>query len=248
MSRVNEVAAVMSSTQTETKDWYKAYYLKNGEDRNDLLTNPEVLFQYLAFEYAVISALRQAKTLNRTTSRVLDVGCGNAGSLMRFMQLGFMPEQLSGIDVLPERIEEGRRKCPNIDLICGDASSMPFEAGAYDLVCESTMFVQITDDELAQNIACEMLRVTKPNGYVLLIDWRYGKPGNKDYRAVSRKRVSKLFSVGSLSDVICRVNGALVPPIGRFVSAHLPAAYFPLSALFPFLVGSNATLLKKRVL
>ena len=62
----------------------------------------------------------------------------------------------------------------------------------FNLVMESTMFVQLTDEELSQKISQEMLRVTKPGGYILLIDWRYGKPGNTDYLAVSNKRITKL--------------------------------------------------------
>ena len=108
------------------------------------------------------------------------------------------------------------------------------------------MFVQLTDEGLSQRISEEMLRVTKPSGYVLLIDWRYGKPGNSNYLAVSMNRINKLFSVGSLSDVICQKKGALVPPLGRAVSKYLPSAYFLLRSMFPFLVASKATLLQKR--
>lgn len=236
----------MESSSEKTSDWYKDYYLRKGDDRNDLLTNPEVLFQYLALEDAVISTLRKAEGLNRTSSRILDVGCGGAASLARFLQLGFSPDQLCGIDVLVDRIAEGRRKYPNIRFVCHDASSMPFDAEEFDFVLESTMFVQITDEKLAQGIASEMLRVTKQNGYVLLIDWRYDKPGNNNYKAVSRKRIERLFAVGSLADIVSRANGPLVPPVGRPVSAYLPSAYFLLRAVCPFLVGLKTTLLRKR--
>ena len=125
---------------------------------------------------------------------------------------------------------------------------MTFESDMFDLVLESTMFVQITDEGLSQKISQEMLRVTKPGGYLMLIDWRYGKPGNSEYLAVSMKRINKIFSVGSLSDVICQTNGALVPPIGRVLSKYSPSIYFLLRTVFPFLVGSKTTLLQKRML
>jgi ubiquinone/menaquinone biosynthesis C-methylase UbiE len=230
----------------QTRDWYKEYYQKKGQDRNDLLTNPEVLFQHLAFEDAIISALRKATNLNRESSRILDVGCGGGGSLTRFIQLGFAPNNLYGIDIIKERIDEARGKYPNLHFVCDNAISMPYESNMFDLVMESTMFVQLTDEELSQKISQEMLRVTKPNGYILLIDWRYGKPRNKNYLAVSNKRITKLFSVGSLSDVVCQQKGALVPPVGRAISRYLPSAYFLLRAILPILVGSKVTLLKKR--
>jgi len=236
----------METTEKETRNWYREYYLKKGKDRNDLLTNPEVLCQHLAVEDSVISALRRPTNLNRETSRILDVGCGGGGSLTRFLQLGFQPDNLYGLDMLQERIDEGKRKYPNLNLICGNATSMTFESDMFDLVLESTMFVQITDEELSQKISQEMLRVTKPRGYLMLIDWRYGKPGNSNYLAVSMKRINKMFSVGSLSDVICQTRGALVPPVGRAASKYLPSMYFLLGAIFPFLIGLKTTLLQKR--
>ena len=163
-----------------------------------------------------------------------------------FLQLGFRPEYLYGIDLLQERIEEARERYSNLNLVCDDAASMKFESGMFDLVSESTMFVQITNEELSQKISQEMMRVTKPGGYLMLIDWRYGKPGNSNYMAVSTKRIKRMFSVGSMSDLLCQTKGALVPPIGRAASRYLPSTYFLLRALFPFLAGSTTTLLQKR--
>src|SRR2546425_13370927 len=111
----------MESIEKDTQDWYKDYYSKKGKHRNDLLTNPEVLFQYLAFEESVISALRRATNLSRETSRILDVGCGGARSLARFLEFGFRPANLYGIDVLEDRIAEGRKRYSNINFICDDA-------------------------------------------------------------------------------------------------------------------------------
>lgn len=233
-------------TCQQTQGWYKDYYDKKGQDRNDLLANPEVLFQHLAFERAAISALRDAKDINRKLSKVLDVGCGHGGSLTRLIQLGFPPGNVHGIDILPERIREATETFPNSNFVCDDAASMPYESDSFDLVMESTMFVQLTDEQLSQEISREMLRVTKPDGYILLIDWRYGRPRDKTYLALSNKRIAKLFSVGSASDVVCQQSGALVPPIGRAVSKYLPSAYFLLRGMFPVLVGSKATLLRKR--
>jgi SAM-dependent methyltransferase len=233
-------------TEHDTADWYRNYYLKKGKDRNDLLTNPEVTFQHLAIEESVLSALKRATTLNRESSRVLDVGRGSGGSLARFLALGFRPNNLFGIDILQERIDEGRTRYPNLNLVCDDATSMRYESGLFDLVLESTMFVQITDERLSKRISDEMLRVTKAGGYLLLIDWRYSKPRDPAYRAVNMRRIREMFGVGVRSDVVCQSSGALVPPVGRALSRFLPSAYFPVRAIFPFLVGTKSTLLQKR--
>lgn len=236
----------MQSVEQDTSEWYKNYYQRKGQDRNDLLMNPEVVFQHLAIEESVLAALRHAASLERERSRVLDVGCGSGESLARFVALGFKPGNLHGIDILEPRIADGRQKYPNLALECGDASAMRFESGYFDLVLESTMFVQLTDDTLSHKIAREMVRVTTAGGYLLLIDWRYGKPGNRDYRALNLARIRRLFGVGTQTDCVCQCRGALVPPVGRALSKTLPWAYFLLRAAFPFLVGTKATLLRKR--
>jgi hypothetical protein len=101
------------------------------------------------------------------------------------------------------------------------------------------------DEELSRKIAAEMLRVTKPGGYVLLCDWRYAKPGSVAHCALTQKRIAGLFEVGRRSSRGEVFAGPLLPPIGRFLSRRLPAAYFLVSALLPFLVGQTTTVLHK---
>ena len=43
--------------EQKTDKIYKEYYNKKGKDRNDLLRNPEVLFQTLAFDRSIVSAV-----------------------------------------------------------------------------------------------------------------------------------------------------------------------------------------------
>ena len=116
-----------------------------------------MLFQTLASDASVIAALRSTP-LDPATAQILDVGCGGGGSLITFLRLGFDPCNIWGIDILPERIQIARRRFPNVNFICGDASSMKeFEDNRFDLVFEATMFVQITDDNLSQRIADETI-------------------------------------------------------------------------------------------
>lgn len=57
------------------QQWYQHYYRKGGAERNDLRANPEVLFQVLAMEAALIRAMRFVRQ-TPSTADVLDVGCG----------------------------------------------------------------------------------------------------------------------------------------------------------------------------
>jgi len=238
----------MEPTDEATRAWYSRYYREKGVGRNDLLNNPQVLFQHLAFEKSMLQTLRAAHFTDRTAVRVLDVGCGNGGSLLTFLALGFAPSNLVGVDILDERIKEARTQLPGVRFERADATSLhQFETDSFDLAIESTMFVQITgrDSEVARRIAAEMLRVTRPGGHVLLVDWRYSKPGNSNYLGMSLNRVRNLFDLPASGEIVHRSRGALIPPVGRFLSKYLPSLYFPVAALLPFLVGQTATLIRK---
>jgi len=223
---------------------YEEYYRKHGSARNDLLHNPEVIFQMFALERANIRALSRLE-LNPADAKVLDVGCGTGASLFQFVRLGFRPENLSGVDASAERIAEARKRILSADFRCESADAMSYEAAAFDLVFESTLFMMLTSDEEARRIAAEMLRVARPGGYLMLADWRYAEPRSKTHKAVSTKRIRGLFDVGGATEIVTRVRGALIPPLGRFLSRRAPALYFAVQAIFPLAAGQITTVLRK---
>jgi ubiquinone/menaquinone biosynthesis C-methylase UbiE len=236
--------ANLSGTTQKTEDWYDEYYKKQGMDRNNILRNPEVLFGNLAHEASIINAFRSTG-LSPERTLLLDVGCGSGGGIITFLNMGFPPKNIHGIEILAERAMYAANMFPTVNIQCGDAASMEYGEHTFDLVYASTMFVQIGDEALAEAIAHQMWRVTKPSGYIVLVDWRYNKPGNAQYTALTRQRISRLFNVGTKCQVADVYHGMLVPPLGRFLSKRIPALYFFVQALLPFLVGQVTTVLRK---
>ena len=224
---------------------YDKYYEKHGAGRNDLLANPEVTFQAFAFDRANIRALRRLG-LDREKAKILDIGCGTGSSLLQFLRLGFPAANLTGVDSDPGRIEEARARFANVRFQCESAESLSFSDSTFDLVFESTLFMMLTSEPVARKVAAEMLRVTRPGGYVMLVDWRYAEPRSQDHRAVSASRIKSLFNVGVATDVVVRERGALIPPLGRFLSRVAPPLYFVVQTLLPFAVGQITTVLRKR--
>jgi SAM-dependent methyltransferase len=223
---------------------YEEYYKTRGADRNDPLTNSEVTFQAFALERANIRALQRLK-LDRDRAKVLDVGCGTGSSLLQFIKLGFLPQNLTGVDSSAERIAEAQARFPNVAFHAGSAEAMRFPDSTFDVVFESTLFMMLTDEGIARRIAGEMLRVTRSGGYLMIADWRYAEPRSRDHRAVTPKRISSLFDVGVSTSVVARERGALVPPLGRFLSRRAPSLYFVVQGIMPFAVGQVTTVLKK---
>jgi hypothetical protein len=78
----------------------------------------------------------------------------------------------------------------------------------------------------------------------MLTDWRYSF-GRTGYQALSRKRLARLFSVGTRTSLVCQTRGALIPPLGRLLSRSFSSLYFPICAVLPLLVGQTTVALRK---
>jgi hypothetical protein len=139
-------------TARRTEEWYAEFYKDKGTDRNDLLRNPEVLFQFFAHQASMISAA--PRRFDPVKHTVLDVGCGG-GPVCRCSRIS-APGWISCMSRHQEsRVQMARSVCrPRIS--CGDASAWNFPT---DFRCgdQSTMFVQLTDEHLAQRIADEII-------------------------------------------------------------------------------------------
>ena len=223
---------------------YDEYYKRHGADRNDLLANPEVLFQSFAVDRANIAALRSIE-LDRSTARVLDVGCGQGAGLLQFIKLGFTPSNLTGIDSSADRIEKARATLPIASFEVADAQTMPFDNGSFDLVFESTMLGTLESQSLLASIATEMIRVTRRGGYIMLTDWRYSRRGSGVKTAITPAFITEAFDVGRSTEVVTRIRGALAPPIGRRLSRVAPSLYFLVQTLVPFAAAQMTTVLRR---
>jgi ubiquinone/menaquinone biosynthesis C-methylase UbiE len=230
--------------RTATEECYQEYNARKGVGRNSLLNNPEVLFQSLARDAAMVRALRWIKPDPQST-RVLDVGCGDGDSVWILLRLGFEPANLFGVDIQEDKILQAKAINPLMKFECADATSLVFDDDTFDMAMESMMFLQLTEDDIARRIALEMIRVTKPGGILLVSDWRYSKPGSDEFKGVSPRRIADLYQVGTRTEVCRTFRGPLVPPVGRFLSKYFSPAYFAIHALFPFLAGHVITVLRK---
>jgi SAM-dependent methyltransferase len=243
-SNIQQPEPSQSTLQAVTGKYYRDYAARKGADRNSLLQNPEVLFQIFAQEAATVRALRSIP-LDARTARILDVGCGEGDSLWLLLRLGFPPSNLFGVDLLEDRIRKAKATNPLVSLGCANATLLQFQNGTFDLVTETMMFLQLTDDNIAKRIASEMIRVTKIGGSILVSDWRYSKPGSREFKGMSRSRIKALYDVGQRTEVCGVFRGALVPPLGRFLSKNFPFAYFMIHALLPWSSGHVVTTLRR---
>lgn len=171
--------------------------------------------------------------------RLLEVGCGSGGNLLRFLRWGFAPENLVGNELLVERATQARDSLPaKTTIIVGDARDI--QTDEFDIVYQSTVLSSILDDDFQAELAAKMWQLTRPGGFVFSYDFVFNNPSNKDVRKVTVDRLRRLFPEGQVTSR--RVT--LAPPIARRVSRLRPA-YAVLNAI-PSLRTHAACVIRKQ--
>ncbi len=164
-------------------------------------------------------------------TRILEVGCGTGAWLRDFVRWGARPENLWGVDLLPDRIAEAGELCPaGINLKCQDATNLDVPDGSFDLVFQSTVFSSILSGGVKRLLAREMLRVVRPSGLIVWYDFHVNNPWNRDVRGIRRKEVIQLFP----NCDVCLQKLTLAPPLGRRVAPISASLYRILSRIQPF--------------
>jgi ubiquinone/menaquinone biosynthesis C-methylase UbiE len=162
--------------------------------------------------------------------RILDVGCGTGERLAALADLGARAENLFGVDLIRDRINEARQKHPGITFQCGNAENLPFADHTFDLVTVFTVLSSILSCQMASHVCLEINRVLRSGGAVIWYDFRVHNPWNRHVRGMSRRQIQKLFPdfKPHLESV------SLLPPLARRLGRLTNLAYSPLCSI-PFL-------------
>ena len=104
-----------------------------------------------------------------------------------------MPENLFGIDLLEDRVAIARNLNPNINFECGNAETLPYESLCFDIVIQCTMFTSILDPKMKINVANEMIRVLRTDGFIIWYDYHVNNPWNPDVRGIKKNEIAQLF-------------------------------------------------------
>jgi ubiquinone/menaquinone biosynthesis C-methylase UbiE len=103
----------------------------------------------------------------------LDFGCGNGAAAVRLAsRLGL---NVTGIDVDPEQIEVARETSgqnTNVRFLAVDGTKLPFGDNEFDFVATHMVTHHIPD---WQDALQQMLRVLKPNGFLIYKDFALPK-------------------------------------------------------------------------
>jgi len=187
-----------------------------GKDKLHSKFNPAALYNGHQIQKEIINAFKKNGINDISNKRILDVGCGVGNDLRNFVQFGANPDNLNGIDLLPESVERAKKISSNINFKCANAEDLPFDSNYFDIVVTFVTFTSILDSQMKKNIAKEMERVLAPQGIILWYDFFLNNPWNPDVRGVKKREIYKLFPG-------CKIwfkKISLIPQIIRFLAPY----------------------------
>ena len=113
-----------------------------------------------------IRMFRPTKGMN-----ILDVGCGTGTHLELYQRYQC---NLSGLDLSQSMLQVASNRLKSTaQLALGDATSMPYEDARFDLVIAMLALHEMSP-KIRPQVLCEIKRVLKKDGRILLIDFHNG--------------------------------------------------------------------------
>lgn len=203
-------------------------------------SNPGYLFALHEREATMAALLRFEGLTSLAGQRILDVGCGRGATLRQYLEYQADPGRMWGIDLMPAFVVQARSISPNLQILCGAASELPFPDASFDFISQFMLFTSVLDDEMRHRIAHEMDRVLAPGGRLLWYDFAFNNPRNPDVRGIRLGEVRRLFPRFSMASR--RIT--LAPPLGRTIGRLGPVVYHVVSKM-RFLCTHYLCLLKK---
>lgn len=208
--------------EAETRAVAERYARRRPADDRYSMLRPDVWQTVHERQRAMIALFNRLGWNDLSALHLLEVGCGSGGNLLEMLRVGFAPQHLCGVELLPQRFAQAREALPaGVRLVEGDALRLDAPAQSQDIVLVSTVFSSLLDDSFQHALAGAMWRWVKPGGGVLWYDFTVGNPRNPDVRGVPLRRVRELFPHGRVQ--ARRVT--LAPPIARAVTRVHPGLY-----------------------
>ncbi len=138
-------------------------------------------------------------------ARVLDMGCGTG-------RLGaYLKEErgcaVLGIDVNRAKVEKAKRGVRGVEFALQSAECMALKDDLFDFVVSLKVLHEVGQPDTALK---EAIRVLKPGGRVLIIDWVGGSAGTKGHAHASRyftpRRLEELLSRTGFEDTVIELK------------------------------------------
>jgi SAM-dependent methyltransferase len=195
----------------------RAVFARRRSDERYAWSTPAYVFMMQGVERQVLALLSRNGMSCLNGKRILEIGCGTGHWLREFVKWGAHPQNVVGVDLLPDRVREARALCAQgVQVFGASAGALPLRSASFDMVAQFTVFTSILEADLRRRVALEMLRVAKPDGLILWYDFLYDNPKNPHVRGVGEREIRGLFPGCCVG--LRRVT--LAPPIVRGLASR----------------------------
>ena len=168
--------------------------------------------------------------------RVLDIGCGTGLFAARIRE-AFPRAEVVGIDLVSGMLTKGRERwrqhADHVFPVQADSERLPFAQGTFDVVTCCNSFHHYPNQQAA---VCEMRRVLRPGGRLMLIDGYRDRPWGwliydvcvagveGEVHHASARRFRELFAAAGFEGVSQKVHRGLAPFLLSEAVAPAPAS------------------------
>jgi hypothetical protein len=130
------------------------------------LLRPDQYMMAQEKERVFLSILSRFDLAAIKTMKVLEIGCGD--NILQFLRWGFLPENIKGNELMPNRCAQARHRLPAaVEIIEGDALGLRLPEDSFDIVLVSTVFTSILDQSFRARLAEKIWSLVRPAGAVL---------------------------------------------------------------------------------
>ncbi len=235
----------MSQYQAEEQR-IKDFYSKRDISEKSFIyswKDPSALYIEYRKKYYWIKAFRYASINNFSAMEVLDVGCGTGTWLRMLMEWGVPAHKLHGVDLLEDRISMARSiSPPETGLRVSNSWPLPYSDDSMDLCSASTVFSSVLNEDARRTLGKEMERVVKPRGWIMVFDYAFSSPGNKNTSGINKNEICRIFSG---LKYIRSYWFIFPPPILRIIPQNLLWVAHALECFLPFFCTHRLYLLRK---
>jgi ubiquinone/menaquinone biosynthesis C-methylase UbiE len=133
----------------------------------------------------------------RSSIRLLDVGCGGGDDLVALRSAGMSERNLTGADLLEVDVEAARKQLPTAELIVANGADLPFASQSFDIVMQTVMLSSVIDPVVRLRIAREMERLVRKGGRIISYDLTRVSDGNPHLVPIDRLELRRLFGDAS---------------------------------------------------
>ena len=171
----------------------KSIYLERDKKNNIKgIKNNLSNYNLLMYTKKILNFSKKNK-LKFANLKIVDFGCGNGARLLEFLRLGADIRNLYGIDLEENRVKFAQKIFIKDNFTIGRCEKTALPSDYFDITLNATMMSSVNNEDLSNEIAREMIRVTRRGGYIIWLDLRYKNPFNINVRSYSKKEIKNLY-------------------------------------------------------